>query len=48
MKKVLENYGGIILFYAVIIIATLILCSPNCYLEKTDENHFYTAQITRD
>lgn len=50
MKKILEgleNYGGIILFYIVVIIASLILCSgmTDSSLDTKIASNFYAQSI---
>jgi len=35
MKKVLVNYGGIVLFYMIIVLGVLFLCASNSSVNST-------------
>lgn len=43
MKKMLKDFGGIILFYSVIILGVLLLNIRFSYLNKLDQNGKYIA-----
>lgn len=48
LKKILVNYGGVILFYLTVIIATISLISDyNMYSNEIDQSNLSTAEMIK-
>ena len=47
MKRVLINYGGVILFYLVIVLGVLVMSYDTSYLKTNNNNNNYQIVYTK-